>query len=112
MEIWGDAKVATMREKMRDVPEIIPENLGTIGYDGTDGLFVKSREKDMAYQAEGWRFSFTCLTTFHGRNHGSTLMNGLISIQHICCHAMKLAVPMPWRWPSMSTSLVMILVWT
>ena len=39
-------------------PDVIPENLGTVGYDGIEGLFVKSTEMDSAYQSEGLSLQF------------------------------------------------------
>ena len=48
----------TLREKLKDVSDVIPENLGTLGYDGQDGLYVKNLEMVTALETDGLALEF------------------------------------------------------
>lgn len=53
LEIWGLSKITTMRQKLAAWPEIIPEDAGDMGYEGIQGTYVFTQQKELAYQAEG-----------------------------------------------------------
>jgi len=53
LEVWGLSKITSMREKLAAWPEVIPEDAGNMGYEGVEGTYIFTQQREEAYQAEG-----------------------------------------------------------
>mmetsp|Transcript_7930 Transcript_7930/g.17576 ORF Transcript_7930/g.17576 Transcript_7930/m.17576 type:complete len:1446 (+) Transcript_7930:112-4449(+) len=53
LEVWGEAKITTMEERLAHVSSIIPDRGGSMGYSGIEGHYVFSRDAESIYESTG-----------------------------------------------------------